>query len=334
MFPFASLPGQTHLQATSDLSLQQMHFPSPPVPNSGIHNTDNAGNVAAASAIPYTVAPFNCPNLPPVMQNNQMGLLHLQQLQLAAAQTLNQQSLALQLLGQSCGALGNLQQLQGQLQSPSNISLPQPGYSTFSLNNLPQNFNLMGGMSNGRSLPLNMPMMQQNHMRALNFPASVCSSSSNSEPMGNNHLVAVGNLNTSFGNVTLCQPICPTNNHITIKEDKQLEDLQLQAHCIEVVGRVIEPESCPGKRYNRTDRKSKRTELRVQKQQFQNSKSMKTNTRCFRIKYTEEEVQQWIEARRRNFPTRTKIEKLAQRGVNSEDTDGNSKLRQQQVKKL
>ncbi|RWW73093.1 hypothetical protein BHE74_00019055, partial [Ensete ventricosum] len=57
--------------------------------------------------------------------------------------------------------------------------------------------------------------------------------------------------------------------------------------------------------------------------------------RCLPVTYTEHEIQQWIEARRKNFPTTANIKKkLVQSNVNNEDADDDVQLRRQQLKQV
>lgn len=205
---FFSLP--TFLVSKQAALFNQMQFPGPSVVNSSNRNTNpngfSATNVAAAAAaVAPLMAPssfLNCPNILPVVQNNRLSVFAQQHVQFGATQHLNQQLLALQLLGISCGMPQNAQQFQGQLQNLNMFTPLPPGVGPFSVNNRPQNFNFIGGLPNGQ-ICFPTTMMHRNQIADLNSPASSCLGSNKPEHLGNHPMVAVGT-HASLCNGALC----------------------------------------------------------------------------------------------------------------------------------
>ena len=206
---FFSLP--TFIVWKQAALFNQMQFPDPSFVNSSNRNTNSNGfsatNVAAAAAaVAPLMAPssfLNCPNILPVVQNNRLSVFPQQHVQFGAAQHLNQQLLALQLLGISRGMPQNAQQFQGQLQNLNMFTPLPPGVGPFSVNNRPQNFNFIGGLPNGQ-ICFPTTMMHRNQIADLNSPASSCLGSNKPEHLGNHPMVAVGNSHTSLCNGALC----------------------------------------------------------------------------------------------------------------------------------
>ncbi|WOL16198.1 hypothetical protein Cni_G24980 [Canna indica] len=400
MLPFfPSLHNQNQPQATpNDPSRQQQaamfnqaQFPTPPVVNFGIQYPDfggfSAGNVAPLMA----QSPFlNCPTVPPMMQNNHLGVFPQQPAQFGGmAQNLNQQLLALQMLGQACGAPQNFQQFQGQLQGLNILNSLQSGVGSFLANNLHQNANFSGSLLNGQSC---LPTMvtHGNQISSLNSHASSCLGSNYN---GNYPVLAVENKNTSLNNAALSKegnrnsfahdnqhgsrtnqnnfqgPISqgPMKSHHSMKH-KQPGNLQPQIFRSNDSGSDINSMGSP-RNFSRNPQGQRQTEYkRFQKPHFQNSNNMKNNMRTFNgmggrvqknwregkpqfakfnkpnftdrrrcppVNYTENEIHQWIEARRKNYPTKANIEKKSTKSrANNEDADSDAKLRRQQLKEV
>nr|XP_018682193.1 PREDICTED: uncharacterized protein LOC103985155 isoform X1 [Musa acuminata subsp. malaccensis] len=406
MLPFFQSPAvNIHAQVPNDPSLQQqaalfnqMQFPDPSFVNSSNRNTNSNGfsatNVAAAAAaVAPLMAPssfLNCPNILPVVQNNRLSVFPQQHVQFGAAQHLNQQLLALQLLGISRGMPQNAQQFQGQLQNLNMFTPLPPGVGPFSVNNRPQNFNFIGGLPNGQ-ICFPTTMMHRNQIADLNSPASSCLGSNKPEHLGNHPMVAVGNSHTSLCNGALCtggkkisfthegkheslvnpkklhQPNIwsPTKNHHPMKYN-QPGNLWPQVDCLEDGGSDIISVNSAKKGFTRHLHGQRKTKY-TRKPQFQDSKSIESNKRmfngtsgrvqkkwkgepqfgkcnkpilterprCLPVTYSEHEIQQWIEARRKNFPTTANIKKkLVQSDVNNEDADDDAQLRRQQLKQV
>ncbi|URE05320.1 Nuclear fragile X mental retardation-interacting protein 1 (NUFIP1) [Musa troglodytarum] len=343
MLPFFLSPAvKIHAQAPNDPSLQQaalfnqMQFPVPSVVNSSNRNTNSNGfiatNVAAAAA---AVAPLmdpssflNCPNILPVVQNNCLSAIAQQHVQFGATQHLNQQLLALQLLGISCGMPHDAQQFQGQLQNLNMFTPLPPGVGPFSVNNRPQNFNFIGGLPNGQICFPTM-MMDRNQTADLISTASSGLGSNKPEHLGNHPMVAVGNSHTSLCNGALYTG----GKKISFTHEGKHESL---------VNPKKKPQFQDSKSIESNKRMFNGTSGRVQKKwkgepQFAkcNKPILTERPRCLPVTYTEHEIQQWIEARRKNFPTTANIKKkLVQSDVNNEDADDDAQLRRQQLKQV
>lgn len=182
----------------------QSQFPIPPGVNFGVPNSNLSGfsaSNAPAGLPPIPMAPssiLGCPNVLPMMQNNQAGVFPHQSAPFGGApQNLTQQLLGLQLLGQSCGMPQNVQQFQGQLQG-LNMNI----LGSLLANNLPQNFNFVGGLPNGQ-MCLPTMMTQGNQIGVLTSPSQPCLGSNHPEIVGNCSAPSIGNKNTSFSKSAL-----------------------------------------------------------------------------------------------------------------------------------
>ncbi|KAG6496605.1 uncharacterized protein LOC121993140 [Zingiber officinale] len=394
MLPFFS-PLSNQIQARGqaphvDPSLQQAamfnqsQFSTPPGVNFGIPNSNlsgfSASNAPAGLPPPIPMASasiLGCPNVLPMMQNNQAGFFPHQSAPFGGApQNMTQQLLGLQLLGQSCGMPQNVQQFQGQLQGLNILG-------SLLANNLPQNFNFVGGLPNGQ-MCLPTMMTQGNQFGVLNSPAQPCLGSNHPEIVGNCSVPSIGNKNTSFSKSALPtertknsfshddrhghlsskklhQPMScsPMKNHHSMKHN-QPGDFRPQVSG--VGGNDNSPKNSPRNFRGR----GKTEQRRFQKPHFQNVNGRKSNMRRFNgaggrgqknwregepqvsefskpflaenrrrlpLSYNETEIHQWIEARKKNYPSKANVEKkLAQSG--NEGAEDDVKLRREQLKEV
>ncbi|KAG1365557.1 hypothetical protein COCNU_12G005570 [Cocos nucifera] len=301
------------------------------------------------------------PNVPPMAQNNQMGVLPqpgpfgMNQ----AVQALNQ-VMAMQLLGQ---------------QNLNFLASLQSG-SLFLANNLPQNINQVVGLPN-EQVRLQDPTMQGNQISALNFPPS-------SHPTGSNNPGFVGSphmsKNNSNTNTSSVKSSVDVKKNTVGQSGKPISGSPMQNHQngkymqrsghwpqVNSVGdgeRNVKSENSPSKNFTRNFHgygKRESSHMRFQKPQLHHSKNangsggpfnmpgrrgggnnrtffshcFKNPARCLHVNYTENEIQQWREARRKNFPTRANIEKkLTGSDTSNEDADSDAKLRCQQLKEV
>ncbi|XP_008807339.2 uncharacterized protein LOC103719737 isoform X1 [Phoenix dactylifera] len=386
---FPSLPNQIQPQGGADPSNQQAmllnptqfpshgrnpQFPTPPMANFNNQNSNwrnVSGNPMGMPNQPLSM-PFPSllrgPNVPPMAQNNQMGVLPqpgpfgMNQ----AVQALNQ-VMAMQLLGQ---------------QNLNFLASLQPG-SLFLANNLPRNINQVAPLSN-EQVRLQDLTMQGNQISSLNFPPP-------SHPTGSNNPGFVGtphmptsNSNTNIGNVKLAfnatkntvgqngKPIFrgQMQNH-QYGKNMQRSGHWPQVNSVEDGKRNINSENSSSKKFTRNLHgygKRESSHMRFQKSQLHHSKNPNGSRgpfnspcrrgqdrwrerkpqlancsepatagskRCLPVSYAENEIQQWREARRKNFPTRANIErKLTGSGTSNEDADSDAKLRCQQLKEV
>lgn len=307
-------------------------------------------------------------NVPPMAQNNEMGVLAppgpfgMNQ----AVQTLNQ-AMAWQLLGQqNLNFLASLQP--GSLFLANN--LPQNINPIVGLPNEQARLQNLAMQWNQISA-LNIP--SSSHPAGSNNPGFVVSSHmSMNNPNTNigNVKLSVDAKKYTMGQSGKPTSQSPMQNHQNGKNMQRSGHWQRQVNSIEGGERNVNSGNSPSKNFARNLHgygKKESSRMRFQKSQFHHSKkangiggpinkpgrrgqdkrgegnpqaaisskpAMTGSKRCLPVNYTEKEIEQWREARRKNFPTRASVEKkLTGRGTSNED-DGDVKLRRQQLKEV
>ncbi|OAY69379.1 hypothetical protein ACMD2_01024 [Ananas comosus] len=354
----------------------------------------------------------NSPNMPPMAQNNQMGIGVLPP---NGSFGLNQ-VMALQLLGQAAGLQQSLPQFQNQLQNLNFLSSVQLG-GQFLANNLAQSMNQFAAGANGQ-LGVNIPVLfsgttapnsgsfgNSNGMSPNFGDAVACVDAVNHEVnngqlasnhemgsrnhnfrgiapnsgFGSNPNMAMSSSNANFRNAASngvnCHamgqgvkhgtPMAATKFRPPFSRSLSQSDGNNMVNCGEANGSGVS-----NLRNEYSTRKNFRTNpkgherggisnvrhvitmgekenLTFQMAAVQLLQSDEVGGIVFMstvlglmqfvpIIYSEHEIKQWIEARKKNFPTCANIEKkkLALNGTNGEDAEENTKLCRQQLKEV
>ncbi|KAH0465272.1 hypothetical protein IEQ34_005375 [Dendrobium chrysotoxum] len=341
----------------------------PPFPNQnqvqgGNDPSPNQFPRSSSAALPNQFG-FNNPQiLMPAMGgfNNQNALLgtllaqqHLMQgLQNNFMGALLQQGIMPQLHGQQLNFLGALQ-------SPNFMSLQQGGL----LGRPPmgQNMNQMMGFSPNGLLCSQNPIFPTNSRLPL-----ISSGNSNPGFLGNDNtqvgqsLSSSTGLETQISNQKLQEPILPSPLHDNKSNERKWPQLRhgqaggkyFSSNSSEnVASNNFKPKfNDQGKRkiqksqsYNSRNTWQKERPFtrnnqrghRKRKEKITNFSESSDNTSTMRkrplsVAYSESEIQQWREARKKNFPTRTNIEKKL--SPSKEDIDSCAKVRRQQLKEV
>ncbi|XP_010931479.1 uncharacterized protein [Elaeis guineensis] len=349
-------------------------FPAPPMANFNNQNSslrNFSGNPMGMPNQPLSM-PFPSllrgPNVPPMAQNNRMGVLPqpgpfgMNQ----AVQALNQ-VMAMQLLGQqNLNFLASLQP--GSLFLANN--LPQNINQVAGLPNEQvrlQDLTMQGNQISALTFP------PSSHPRGSNHPGFVGSphmSMNNSNTNISSEKSSVDAKKNTVGQSGKPISRSPMQNHQNGK-NMQRSGHWPQVNSVGDGERNVNSENSPSKNFTRNVHgygKRKSSHIRFQKPQLHHSKNANESggpfnmpgrrgqdkwrqrkpqlancskpatagsKRCLHVNYTENEIQQWREARRKNFPTRANVEKnLTGSGTSNEDADSDAKLRCQQLKEV